>query len=115
MLSYASYYKFFRINWEKCYKNRAENWTPWEKFSAVKSKGIRKGFSNIVTPKIVKPNIVTPNIVTPYKIFQGSKIRGFIKGFETKVSKPINVYKPLYILRENEWILGHINTSSTGG
>ena len=86
MLSYASYYNFFRINWEKCYKNRAENWTPWEKFSAVKSKGIRKGFSNIVTPKIVKPNIVTPNIVTPYKIFQGYKIKEFIKGFETKVS-----------------------------
>ena len=86
MLSYASHYKFFRINWEKCYKNRAENWTPWENFSAVKSKWIRKGFSNIVTPKIVKPNIVTPNIVTPCKIFQGSKIKGFTKGFETKVS-----------------------------
>ena len=84
MLLYASYYKIFRINWEKCYKNRAEN--PWEKFSAVKSKGIRKGFSNIVTPKIVKPNTMTPNIVTPYKIFQGSKIKGFTKGFETKVS-----------------------------
>ena len=86
MLLYASYYKIFRINWGKCYKNRAENLTPWEKFSAVKSKGIPKGFSNIVTPKIVKPNIVTPNIVTPYKIFQGSKIKGFTKGFETKVS-----------------------------
>ena len=86
MLLYASYYKIFRINWEKCYKNRAENWTPWEKFSAVKSKGIRKGFSNIVTPKIVKPNFVTSNIVTPCKIFQGSKIKGFTKGFETKVS-----------------------------
>ena len=91
ILSYASYYKFFRINLEKCYKNRAENWTPWEKFSAVKSEGIRKGFSNFVTPKIVKPNIVKPNIVTlkivtHYKIFHGSKIKGFIKGFETKVS-----------------------------
>ena len=86
MLSYASYYKFFRINLEKCYKNRAENWTPWEKFSAVKSEGIRKGFSNIVTPKIGTPNIVTPNIVTPYKIFQGSNIKGFIEVFETKVS-----------------------------
>ena len=85
MLSYASYYKFFRFNREKCYKNRAENWTPWEKFSAVKCKGTRKGFSNIVTPKIVKPNIVTPNIVTTYKFFQGFKIKGFRKGFETKI------------------------------
>ena len=81
MLSYASYYKFFRINWEKCYKNRAEHRTPWENFSAVKSKGIRKGFSNILTPKIVTPNIVTPNIVTPYKNFQRSKIQGIHKGF----------------------------------
>ena len=81
MLLYASYYKIFRINWEKCYKNRAENWTPWEKFSAVKSKGIRKGFSNIVTPKIVKPNIVSPNIVTTYKIFSGFQNKRIHKGF----------------------------------
>ena len=52
-------------NWEKCYKNGAEHWTPWENFSAVKSKKIRKGFSNIVTPKILTPNIIIPNIVTP--------------------------------------------------
>ena len=86
MLSYASYYKLFRINWEKCYKNRAENWTPCENFSAVKSKWIRKGVSNIVTPKIVTPNIVTQNTETPYNIFQSCKIKGFIKVFETKVS-----------------------------
>ena len=88
MLSYASFYKFFRINWEKCYKNRAEHWTPWEIFSAVKSIGIRKGFSNIVTPTIVRPNIVAPNIVTPYKIFQGSKVKGFIMVCETKFRNP---------------------------
>ena len=88
MLLYSSYYNFFRFNWEKCYKNRAENWTPWENFSAVKSKGIRKGFSNIVTPKIVTPNIVTPNIVTPYNIFQGSRIKGFMKVLKPKFRNP---------------------------
>ena len=72
MLLYASYYKIFRINWEKCYKNRAENWTPWEKFSAVKSKGIRKGFSNIVTPKIVK--LPSPPRSTQGKTFGGRGI-----------------------------------------
>ena len=115
MLSYASFYNFFRINLEKCYKNRAEHWTPWENFSVVKSKGIRKGFSNIVTPTIVTPNIVAPNIVTPYKFFWGFQNKGIHNGFwnqssvtHKRVQTSINIKKK----QMDPWT--YINTSPGG-